>query len=296
MVNKPSFQVRPKEICLGIISDTHMPQRWRQIPAAVYDAFSDVDMILHAGDVGKLWVLDELSQIAPVIAVHGNDETVEATQALPYQQVLPIGRQRIMLTHSHFPDRAVEMESRKIDDWQPKLARLASMAKAHGATVLIYGHTHVPMALEYDGVWLINPGAIASGGHGQRQKVQSVAKLRLSMDAPLSIEHIHLKNPDEVYVPPFDLNDGFIANFRKFSESILAPDLEAHWDWLFKNVYPLAPEPLLEVVASLAFACWEDGKAEITLAELMETALHTPILPETVRAKLREVPELRQYA
>ena len=70
--------------CLGLISDTHMPKRWPAMPAAVFEALRSVDLVLHAGDVGKLWVLDELSVIAPVVAVHGNDETDEAQRELPY--------------------------------------------------------------------------------------------------------------------------------------------------------------------------------------------------------------------
>ena len=43
--------------CLGLISDTHMPKRWPSLPAAVFDALRGVDLLLHAGDVGQLWVL-----------------------------------------------------------------------------------------------------------------------------------------------------------------------------------------------------------------------------------------------
>jgi hypothetical protein len=55
--------------CLGLISDTHMPERWPELPGAIFDVFAGVDLILHAGDVGELWVLDRLSAIAPVLAV-----------------------------------------------------------------------------------------------------------------------------------------------------------------------------------------------------------------------------------
>jgi hypothetical protein len=68
---------------IGLISDTHMPARCADLPAAVFDVLRSVDVVLHAGDVGELWVLDQLSAIAPVIAVHGNDETAEAQRELP---------------------------------------------------------------------------------------------------------------------------------------------------------------------------------------------------------------------
>ncbi len=100
---------------IGLISDTHMPERWTEIPTAVFQLFQDVDFILHAGDVGELWVLDKLSSIAPIIAVHGNDETQAAQRELPYQQVITIAKQRLLLWHSHFTDHVDEMADRRVD-------------------------------------------------------------------------------------------------------------------------------------------------------------------------------------
>src|SRR5205809_4248652 len=112
--------------CIGLVSDTHMPERCAELPPALFEALTGVDLLLHAGDVGELWVLDRLSAIAPVVAVHGNDDTAEAQRALPYQQLIPIAGQRVLVTHSHYPDREEELASRSIDAWEPKLARLAA--------------------------------------------------------------------------------------------------------------------------------------------------------------------------
>ena len=57
---------------IGIISDTHIPMRTQSIPKKVFDVFKDVDMILHCGDIEVRSVIEELEEIAPVIAVHGN--------------------------------------------------------------------------------------------------------------------------------------------------------------------------------------------------------------------------------
>src|SRR5437762_3808745 len=73
--------------CLGLVSDTHMPQRCAALPETVSRVLAGVDLILHAGDVGDLQVLDALSEIAPVVAVHGNEEPPEAKRELPYQQL-----------------------------------------------------------------------------------------------------------------------------------------------------------------------------------------------------------------
>lgn len=282
------------ELCIGIISDTHMPQRWKAFPAGVFEAFRDVDLILHAGDVGNLWVLDELSQCAPVIAVHGNDETDEATRALPYQQLLILGGQRILLFHSHYPNRIDELESRKNDDWHPKLARWSAHAKAHGAKICIFGHIHIPFALEYEGVLLINPGAIASSGYHVRQTTQSVARLRFATDGVPSVEHINLSDPQKP-VPSIDLNAGFKAAAQQFGELILTPDLAQHFHWLWQNLYVGNEERFLPILSELSHTAWDNPQKKISLADLLHTLNQHPLFTEEMRAKLRQVPDFAAY-
>ena len=54
-----------RTVRIGLISDTHMPERWPSLPPAIFELFKGVDLLLHAGGVGELWVLDQLSAIAP---------------------------------------------------------------------------------------------------------------------------------------------------------------------------------------------------------------------------------------
>src|SRR5438477_1199118 len=83
----PDVPVERVVCCLGLVSDTHMPERCRALPPALFEVLLGVDLLLHAGDVGELAVLDRLSATAPVIAVHGNDDTEEAQRELPYQLI-----------------------------------------------------------------------------------------------------------------------------------------------------------------------------------------------------------------
>jgi len=57
---------------IGVISDTHGVLR----PEAV-KALCGVDLIIHAGDVGRRDILDDLRQIVPVFAVRGNTDREE---------------------------------------------------------------------------------------------------------------------------------------------------------------------------------------------------------------------------
>ena len=81
-------QTKPKKetkdtILIGVISDTHIPTRADKIPEKVFDVFKNVDLIVHAGDIVSIGVIEELEKIAEVIAVHGNDDPPELRKKLP---------------------------------------------------------------------------------------------------------------------------------------------------------------------------------------------------------------------
>ena len=61
---------------IGLISDTHIPDRARELPEKVIEAFENVELIIHAGDLTSPKVIEELENIAPVMAVQGNMDRV----------------------------------------------------------------------------------------------------------------------------------------------------------------------------------------------------------------------------
>jgi putative phosphoesterase len=255
--------------CLGLLSDTHMPDRLAALPAALFDALAGVDLLLHAGDVGALSVLDELSRIAPVVAVHGNDDTAEAQRELPYQQVVAVGGQRILLCHSHDPDRAREMANRAGDELEPKLTRWAGFAAGPAAGVFVFGHIHIPLAHRHAGVLLVNPGAIASPNGTSRQRVRTVALLYLMADGRLDVAHVDLAAPDRPFSPAFDPTAGFKANADRFSGSMIAPDLQAAWPRVRELL--AADEPARQAYWRLAHRCWA-GELEEIKPEMLRAA------------------------
>lgn len=275
-------------ITVGIISDTHMPERWPELPANFADIFSDVQLILHAGDVGALWVLDQLSEIAPVVAVHGNDETPEATAALPYVQTLSLAGHRLVLTHSHYPDRETEMASRRVDDWGPKLAFRADFGKRHGAKIVISGHTHIAMCLDYDDVLLVNPGALASGNYLSRQTLQSVARMTLAAGESPQVTHIDL-HTGEPFMPVVDVAAGFKVAHDRAQETIVDEALQANAYWLRHEVFPIAPERLQAILRREAMRCWMGEREIITAADFVAALRAEPEIPPAVFDKLREV-------
>ena len=130
---------------IGLISDTHIPDRANKIPQKVFDAFSDVDLIIHAGDLTSLKVIEELENIAPVVAIQGNMDRAKGIK-LPIAKTMEIEGLKIGITHGEVYPRA---------DTQ----QLVYIAKELDANILITGHSHQPKIEQTDGVLLINPGS-----------------------------------------------------------------------------------------------------------------------------------------
>lgn len=130
---------------LGIISDTHGLLR-----REVFDAFSEVDHILHAGDLGPVDLLTELEAIAPVTAVYGNTDGWEVRDRLPRVAQLELDGFRIVVTHG---DQFGSPTPEKLNAAFPE------------AEIIVYGHTHRPLLTTVDlVVTVMNPG-----GAGQRR-------------------------------------------------------------------------------------------------------------------------------
>ena len=130
---------------IGLISDTHIPDRAKEIPEKVFEAFSEVDLIMHAGDLTSPKVIDDLEQIAPVMAIQGNMDRARGID-LPAAKVIEAEWLKIGIVHGEVYPRA---------DTQ----QLVYLAKELDADILISGHSHQPKIEQTDGVLLLNPGS-----------------------------------------------------------------------------------------------------------------------------------------
>ncbi len=280
----------------GLISDTHLPERCPALPASLDRVFGGVDLILHAGDVGELSVLDRLGSIAPVVAVHGNDDTPEAQRELPYQQVIAAAGQRMFLCHTHHPDPADEEAWRRSS--QPPgaaFARRAAMGRRAGAGIVVYGHSHVPVVAEVEGVWLVNPGAIAPANPVTRMRYQTVALLYLRDDGTPFVVHVDLAEPDRPFAPPFwmahDRGGPVSLMAPHFTESILEPELAARWvrAWEQVRTKPAGERQTVNaLLCRLAYPCWSGERQHVTLAEALDAfGAERALAPATREAILR---------
>ena len=128
---------------IGLISDTHIPDRARVLPQNVIDAFSDVELIIHAGDLTSMSVIEELERIAPVMAVQGNMDRANGLD-LPKAKVIEAEGLRIGVIHGEVYPRA--------DSDQ-----LLYLAKELDMDILVSGHSHQPKIEQKEGKLLLNP-------------------------------------------------------------------------------------------------------------------------------------------
>jgi putative phosphoesterase len=129
---------------VGVLSDTHVPAIVRYLPAVIFDIFKGVDLIIHAGDILEMAVLDELRTIAPVEAVAGNMDGSEVHLNLPYKKIIPLGNYRAGLIHGKYKMAIQHEMIRKEFD---------------NIDLIVYGHSHTPFWGKVNGVYFLNPGS-----------------------------------------------------------------------------------------------------------------------------------------
>jgi putative phosphoesterase len=243
--------------CIGLISDTHFQERLFALPPNLSELWGAIDLILHAGDVGDLSVLDQLGQIAPVVAVHGNDEPEAAKRDLPEQQLLSVRGLRLLLWHSHYPDPVEEKANRK-GAWGPKLDRIVARPREAGAVLLVYGHTHVPAISRHAGVTLFNPGALASGSFFTRQALPTVGRLRVLAGGAFEVEHVDIATGRVVEMPAPGPGEDFSLLAGRYHTSIVEPELVPLVAELARIPYE-AVRPFVQAMIPLYRRCFDFG-------------------------------------
>jgi putative phosphoesterase len=153
---------------VGLISDTHGKLR-----NEVFTRFHGVDHILHAGDIEDADILVALATIAPVDAVFGNTDGFHLRRRLTEKVERKLAGRRMVLIHGH-------------QFGSPHPADLA--AAFPDADIVVFGHTHRPLAERIGSALFINPGAAGPARFGLKP---SVAILELSTDSA-TVSHLEL--------------------------------------------------------------------------------------------------------
>lgn len=146
-----------------VLADTHIPRRAKSLPKGLVSHLKEADLVLHAGDLMDPALLHELATYAPVRAVRGNLDPLDAD--LPETQEFEFGGARIAMIH----------DSGRRDGRRKRLGR-----RFPDARVVIFGHSHIPFLEDEDGLLLLNPG---SPTDKRRQPEYTFAVLRVDEES-----------------------------------------------------------------------------------------------------------------
>ncbi len=132
---------------IGVISDTHIPDRANKIPAQILEYFKSMDMVLHAGDLVDISALKELKSVCKdVRAVRGNMDHNKDAESLPDKIVIEVDKLRLGLTHGYGAP--------------PKLMELVTkIFEKDRVNIIVFGHSHSPVNEVKENILYFNPGS-----------------------------------------------------------------------------------------------------------------------------------------
>jgi putative phosphoesterase len=190
--NRTDYPANPP-LTIGIVSDTHIPDRARELHPALLPSLKElhVDLILHAGDLSATSVLNSLEAIAPVIACRGNRDLL--LSHLPWQQNLCLANIQFSLLHGHGNLRQYiqdkffyTLQGYRFERYQKIL-----LSAVPETQVIVFGHTHRAVNIWQNGKLFFNPGSTSITVKGEDHP--SFGVLKISADSEIHSEIIPLK-------------------------------------------------------------------------------------------------------
>jgi putative phosphoesterase len=156
---------------VGVVSDTHMFGRSRELPRALAAGLQGVDLILHAGDWMDEHIPDLFERIAPVDGVAGNNDGMEIVQRFGRSKILHLSGYRIGIVHGD-GGRKTTLE-RAMDEFSDNTV-----------DCIIFGHSHIPYHAVHQGILMLNPGSPTDKRRQPRYSF-GILKLEEAMEAEL---------------------------------------------------------------------------------------------------------------
>jgi uncharacterized protein len=134
-------------IKIGVISDTHISGKNYELPEKILEAFKGVEMVIHAGDILDLSVLESIKRACKnVKAVAGNMDSEETKKILPEKEIIAVGKHRIGIAHGYGHPSGLT-------------AVMERIFKGDAVDVIVFGHSHTPFNEKKGKILFFNPGS-----------------------------------------------------------------------------------------------------------------------------------------
>ena len=152
---------------VGLVSDTHVPVAAKGVPPEVAEVFRGVDLILHAGDIYDMSVLDEIERIAPVLAALGDDDSygLLKDERVKEKHELKLDGHTVWLVHE-----------------RPFFSRFSRLQQAPRPDIIVHGHTHTAEVWQDSDTLVVGSGSPTFLNY--RRGLGTVAILELGPEGP----------------------------------------------------------------------------------------------------------------
>lgn len=134
---------------IGIISDTHIKRGSSDFINLIDTYLKDVELIIHAGDYISKEVVEALRKHKKFVGVWGNVDNEEVKSLVREKEIITLKDYRIGIFHGHGSSKTT-------------LDRAYEKFKKDSVDIIIFGHSHQPLAKTKNGILMLNPGSLTS--------------------------------------------------------------------------------------------------------------------------------------
>jgi len=153
---------------IGVVSDTHYHPCYFNLERLT-PYFKDVDMVVHAGDIGNIEILKFLSKFGEVKVVKGNNDF--NYKYLNEKEKFSINNFNIGVTHGHIGNMYNIKEN--------------AFKSFEGIDLIVFGHTHKPLVEYYRGVLMVNPGSTTRPRAKERISTIAIIEIKNEINAKI---------------------------------------------------------------------------------------------------------------
>lgn len=153
-----------------IVSDTHGNCKHLEL---VLEKHRDIELLIHLGDLcGDLDYIEAISPCKTVIVSGNNDYFLNIDR----EKLFFVSGHQIFVTHGHYYGVHYGIED------------IIARGKELGASIVMYGHTHIPRIDKKDSIYCINPGSLSL----PRQEDKKPTYIIMDIDDKNSVDfHLH---------------------------------------------------------------------------------------------------------
>lgn len=128
------------QVQVGILSDTH-----GFLDERIAEVIQQCDYAIHAGDIGKVDILNALNPKNETFAVRGNNDYGSGLDSLPGKNQIELPGGLVVIVHGHRHGGSPEHDALRENNMEARL--------------IVYGHTHKRIIDQDSEPWVVNPGA-----------------------------------------------------------------------------------------------------------------------------------------